>query len=176
MNLRSMVLLLVCLSLSTYAQRLTARPSFNDFAVKSLYTGAPARPKLTRDQRRFRTMIRRGAKARVEFAGHYTVPTWGCGAGCTAFAIVDSRSGKVYNGFAIPELSGAYRDRHPETERIEFYPNSRLMKINGCPDVYLGVRLGDMGKCGLYDYVMEDGKGLKLIRKELLPKEPQYTE
>lgn len=40
----------------------------------------------------------------------------------------------------------------------------RLMKINGCPKDE---------NCGFYDYEMVDGKGLKLIRKELLPKEFQ---
>ena len=55
-------------------------------------------------------------------------------------------------------------DEHGDdaTERMEFYPNSRLLKINSCPNEE---------NCGLYDYVMIDGKGLKLIRKELLPKE-----
>jgi hypothetical protein len=47
-----------------------------------------------------------------------------------------------------------------DMKRMEFHPNSRLLKINACPnEVY----------CGLYDYVMVEGKGLKLARKELLP-------
>jgi hypothetical protein len=37
-----------------------------------------------------------------------------------------------------------------------------LLKINACPNEE---------NCGLYDYEMIDGKGLKLIRKELLTKE-----
>ena len=45
-------------------------------------------------------------------------------------------------------------------ERMEFHPNSRLMKINACPNEE---------NCGLYDYEMVEGKGLKVIRKELLP-------
>ena len=47
---------------------------------------------------------------------------------------------------------------------MEFHPNSRLLKINACPNET---------NCGLYDYVMVEGKGLKLIRKELLPQEFQ---
>jgi hypothetical protein len=47
---------------------------------------------------------------------------------------------------------------------MEFHPNSRLMKIDGCP--------GEEN-CGFYDYEMVDGKGLKLLRKELLPKQYQ---
>ena len=48
---------------------------------------------------------------------------------------------------------------------MEFHPNSRLLKINSCPNG---------SNCGFYDYVMIDGSGLKLVRKELLPKEFQY--
>jgi len=43
---------------------------------------------------------------------------------------------------------------------MEFHPNSRLLKINACPNEK---------DCGLYDYVMVDGKGLKLVQKERLP-------
>ena len=47
---------------------------------------------------------------------------------------------------------------------MEFHPNSRLLKINACPNEQ---------NCGLYDYVMVERKGLKLLRKELLPDEFQ---
>ena len=49
-------------------------------------------------------------------------------------------------------------------ERMEFHPNSRLLKVNACPNE---------ANCGLYDYVMVEGRGLKLVRKELLPEEFQ---
>jgi hypothetical protein len=39
-------------------------------------------------------MIRHGAKSDVEFAGHYTVPRWGCGTECKGFVVADSISGK----------------------------------------------------------------------------------
>jgi hypothetical protein len=112
-------------------------------------------------------MIRTGAKSPVEFAGHYTVPTWGCGAGCNAFVIVDSITGRVYDGFVVAELPGAWEEKHfgHLPSRMEFHPHSRLMKINGCPNEK---------NCGFYDYVMVDGEELKLVRKQLLPKEFQY--
>ena len=40
-------------------------------------------------------------------------------------------------------------------ERMEFHPNSRLRKINACPNEK---------DCGLYDFVMVEGRGLKLVR------------
>lgn len=145
-------------------QHKASRPDFKDYAVERVYTGAPAAPKINRDWRRFRTVIREGAKSPVEFAGHFTVPRWGCGAGCSAFVVVDSITGTVYGGFVVADLPLTWTEKHEELLRIEFHPNSRLVKINGCP--------GEQN-CGFYDYVMVEGKGLKLVRKELLPKEFQ---
>ena len=47
---------------------------------------------------------------------------------------------------------------------MEFHPDSRLLKVNACPNE---------ANCGLYHYVMVEGKGLKLLQKELLPQEDQ---
>ncbi len=142
------------------------RPKFSDYPVRNIYHGKLAPPAITKEFRFFRTMIRRGARSYVEFAGHYTVPSWGCGTECIGFVVVDSVSGKVYGGFGVAGLPFTWVEEHggDAIERMEFHPNSRLMKINACPNE---------ANCGLYDYVMVDGKGLKLIRKELLPKEFQ---
>ena len=132
----------------------------------SFYKGTPASPKLDHDQQMFAPSSERGAKAEVQFAGHYTVPQFGCGAGCSAFAVVDSITGKVYDGFAIADLPHQWLEKQPGDQplRIQFVPSSRLLKINGCPNE---------SDCGYDDYVMIDGKGLKLIQKWLLPKEFQ---
>jgi hypothetical protein len=162
---RPSLLLLLCSTVLT-AQSIPARPSFVDYAAKQIYKGAPAAPRLDRDERTFRTVIRSGAKSEVQFAGHYTLPQFGCGAGCSGFYIVDSINGKVYDGFGIADLPGQWLEKQSGDEllRIQFFPSSRLLKINGCPNEH---------DCGYYDYVMEDGKGLKLIQKWLLPKEFQ---
>ena len=109
-------------------------------------------------------MIRQGSDSDVEFAGHYTIPRWGCGTYCNGFVIVDSISGKIYEGFGLVELPFKWLEKHggEEVQRMEFHPDSRLLKINACPNER---------NCGLYDYVMVEGKGLKLIRKESLPNE-----
>jgi len=45
-------------------------------------------------------------KPAPNFAGHYVVIVWGCGAQCVMMAIVDVKTGIVYD----PPLSGAIRD------------------------------------------------------------------
>lgn len=153
------------LSLSLGAQVGGTRPSFSDYPAKEIFRGKPAPPKLvTKGDRAFRTRIRYGAKLPVEFAGHYTLPRWGCGAGCVAFVIVDSLTGRVYDvPFSLQDLPYSWEEKNADEphDRMAFRPDSRLMKLDAC--------LNET-ECGLYDYVMVDGKGLKLIRKELLPR------
>jgi hypothetical protein len=149
------------------AQSVPARPTFESQPASQIYKGPAAEPKLNNDQRVFRAVIRRDAKSAVQFAGHYTVPLFGCGAGCSEFYIVDSVTGRVYDGFGVVELPGSWLEKQVGNppDRVQFTPSSRLLKINGCPNEK---------DCGYYDYVMQDGKGLKLIQKWLLPKEFQY--
>lgn len=144
------------------------RPKFEDYPVSKIYTGKPAAPVITKESRAFRTMISRGARSDVQFAGHYTLPGWGCGTGCSGFVIVDSFSGKIYEiPFAVDELPFDWIDAHEDdANRIEFHPNSRLLKVNACPNE---------DNCGLYDFVMVEGKGLRLIRRQLLPAEFQLA-
>jgi hypothetical protein len=155
------------LAATATAQELRPRPSFHDFPVAKIWKGKPAAPKLvTEDDRMFRTRIRLGAKVSVEFAGHYTMPRWGCGTSCSVLVIVDSITGKVYEGVGATDLPFAWLEEHPAEsyERWEFHANSRLLKVNGCPNEE---------NCGFYDYEMVDGKGLRLARRELLPKHYQ---
>ena len=127
--MRKKVCVLLMIGASGWTQQPKTRPDFKAYAVEKIYAGAPAAPKLSRDQRTFRTMIREGAKSKVEFAGHYTIPRWGCGAGCSTFVIVDSLTGAVYNGFNVADLPAAWIEKHGDQEQMEFHPNSRLIKI-----------------------------------------------
>ena len=142
------------------------RAKFEDYPVKQIYSNTPAIPKLSKDQWSFRTRIRLGAKSPVEFAGHYTIPRFGCGTSCSGFFIVDSVSGKVFNGFDVSDLPTQWVQTQvdPEALRWEFHPNSRLFKIAGC------INERD---CGYYAYLMVDGQGLRLVSKQLLPENYQ---
>jgi len=149
------------------AQAEKPSPNFEDFPAPHVYQGQPAAPILSKSQRFFRTRIREGAKSPVRFGGHYTLPTWGCGEGCITFDLVDSITGKVQDGLVIV-LPLDWLDEHPDEnpKPLEYRPTSRLLKINGC--------LGEAGPCGFFDYEMVDGKGLRLIHKELLPDKYQF--
>ncbi len=160
-------LVLLFSSLVLSAQSIPGRPSFSEYPVKRVYKGTPAPPKLDHRRESARSIIRKGAKSAVQFAGHYTVPQFALGAGASAFFIVDSITGKVYDGIGVEDLPDQWVEKQSDDQppRIQFMPASRLLKINGCPNET---------DCGYYDYVMVDGKGLKLVRKWLLPKEFQY--
>ncbi len=164
--MRQLILLVLVLTVGVSGEPGKRRPDFKEFPARKVYRGRPAPPKLNKDQRMFRTVIRRGARMKVEFAGHYTVPQWGCGSACSDFAIVDSTNGTVYDGFVVTDFPLEWFEQHTneDFDRLEFHPDSRLLKINGCPNEH---------DCGFYDYVMVEGKGLKLVRKELLPEKFQ---
>jgi hypothetical protein len=81
------------------AQRKRSQPPrFEDYRVGERFTGIPAAVDLRSHPkaRLFRTMLREGAKKGPNFAGHYTVVTWGCGSDCRMIAVVDARTGRVY--------------------------------------------------------------------------------
>jgi hypothetical protein len=73
-------------------------PRFEDFAAGAVYKGRPAAVDLASaaGARTHRTVLRRAAARGASFGGHYAVATWGCGAGCQRFALVDVRTGKVW--------------------------------------------------------------------------------
>ena len=64
-------------------------PTFEQYPEHTSYRGPIAAPDVRSnpESRMFRTMIRKGAKRGPNFAGHYTMVFWGCGARCAAVAI-----------------------------------------------------------------------------------------
>lgn len=75
-------------------------PTFADYpaAEPGIATPAPVDLGSHPRAREFRTMLTRGAAEGPNFAGHYTVVTWGCGTMCQEFMIVDARTGRVHDG------------------------------------------------------------------------------
>ena len=73
-------------------------PRFEEFLVSDSAPLTPAPVDLFSDPkaRRFATVLRAGTRAGPNFAGRYTVISWGCGSPCVELAVVDARTGHVY--------------------------------------------------------------------------------
>jgi hypothetical protein len=112
-------------------------PRFEQYPVRGIYSGPLARPdvrSLARS-RMFRTMIRQGAKSGVNFAGHYSIVSWGCGMGCRGLAVVDAVSGKVHHPANLLAVDNDNIDFDELTkndeELVRFRPDSRLLIVIG---------------------------------------------
>ena len=57
------------------------------------------------DAKRFITRISEAYKDGPNFAGHYTVATWGCGSGCQNSAVIDNETGEIID-FGIESSYG----------------------------------------------------------------------
>ena len=74
------------------------KPHFQDYPPTIPYTGPRAPLKLhpASDAWMYRTRIREAARHKPNFAGHYILASWGCGAECLESVIIDARTGEVY--------------------------------------------------------------------------------
>jgi hypothetical protein len=144
-------LLLFAAGVAAFAQA----PKFEDYRVAETFSGKPAPPKIVRPaDREFRTRIREDAAKGPNFAGHYTIATWGCGGGCVSFALVDAKSGTVYPA-PFKVLAFGVEVARP----LEYKLNSSLLVVQGCPEE---------DNCGSYFYTWT-GSEFKLVRKAVGP-------
>jgi hypothetical protein len=138
----------VCLfpSVTVYAQ--SKLPHFNDYPVGEIYKGPTAPLILTRDDLTFKTRLRWAAKnKKPNFAGHYILTSWGCGAECVMGAVIDAKTGKVYWwNFSICCWGTDVDDKF---NPIDFRPDSRLI-------VFSGLRNEKDGDDGAHFYRFDD--------------------
>ena len=120
--LTNVVYLACCLTVAgSLIQRPAAQsrplPQFADYPVDSIFSGRPAPVDLSSNPvaRRFRTVLRQGARSGPNYAGHLTVVTWGCGTSCIVIAVVDARSGRV---FSSPVGAGYGVERHVDSRLL----------------------------------------------------------
>jgi hypothetical protein len=77
----------------------TLAPRFEDFAVTDTSLGQPRLAGVVFASADYGAMygtrLRQGAAEGPNFAGHYTMVTWGCGTGCQVAAVVDARTGRL---------------------------------------------------------------------------------
>jgi hypothetical protein len=96
-------------------------PRFEEYAVAKETVAHPKAVDVSgRDAREFRTRLREAGKAGVNFAGHYTIASWGCGTGCLGWAVIDQKSGKVTfaPGMAILDNYRVDFERDEAVERL----------------------------------------------------------
>src|SRR3989441_1231130 len=130
-------------------------PGFADFPISRIYKGVPAPVNLSSNPtaRSFRTRLRQEARKGPNFAGHYTVASWGCGSNCESITIVDALTGRVYDG--IGDDRGA-----------DFKINSNLMIADPAyPPEGLAYEDSTSDKLPVRYYVWNDHK-FKLIYEE----------
>lgn len=140
-------------------------PRFEQYPAGRLFRAQPARPDVRspRRSRLFRTMIRAGVAGQgVNFAGHYSIVSWGCGTGCRGLAVVDVATGKVHhpaNLLSIDNDNVDYEDflnAAGAWELLAFRPDSRLLVVIG------GIN-EDPARRGISYFVWQDGR-MKRIR------------
>jgi hypothetical protein len=127
-------LVIAWLSLWSAAFPPTHKPyPFDKYPVTKTYQGKPAPPLLdTPRSREYRSRIRNGAKEGPNFAGHYTVISWGCGTECGVYIIVDAQTDQVY---WPPEISHGVE---LGVAGPEYRLDSTLMVVASCaaPETY----------------------------------------
>ncbi|HEX7333686.1 MAG TPA: hypothetical protein VF290_19450, partial [Pyrinomonadaceae bacterium] len=109
---------------------------------------------ITRADRMFRTRLKEAAQEKPNFAGHYILTAWGCGAGCLMGAAIDANTGKVY-WFPHTICCWNETERDDNFNPIEFRLSSRLV-------VFTGLRNEREGDQGAHFYEF-DGKRFKFI-------------
>ena len=149
----------VTLFAATALAQTGAAPRFGDYPAR-VYKGSAARVNVssTKVARMFRTALREGAKEGVNFAGHYTVVQWGCGAGCVRTAFVDAKTGAVFFPKELAAFGVWFWDNNEEA--LQFKPDSRLIVLSGFP-ASEGDK--DSPKTGLYYYEWT-GRRLRLVK------------
>ena len=127
-------------------------PRFEDFHAEDVFKG-PAAAVVTKGSKlanTYRTRLRDGAAKGPNFAGHFTLVSWGCGASCQDWAVVDAKTGQV-SEWMIRTSVGA-----------EFRADSRLILVDTpklAAEAYSGKAPADCADCGTPSaYEWRDGK------------------
>lgn len=133
----------------------TRLPTFEEYPVTDHYLGKNAPLMLTESDTSYRTRLREAAQLMPNFAGHYILTTWGCGASCVMGAAIDANTGNVY---WIPFTVCCWESE--VREPVEFRLDSRLI-------VFSGMRNERPGDRGSHFYHITKDDGFEYIRSML---------
>jgi len=159
---RRVAIFLLCCS-AAWAQ--SRNPRFQDFPPSEIFNGKPAPPRLaTARDRQFRSRIREGAATGPNFAGHYTIVEWGCGAGCVSMTLVDAKNGTILPvpfdvlglGANVLKYESTILSNADGFQPLSYKKDSRLLIARGCPG---------QKNCASYFYELTAESKFKLISK-----------
>lgn len=147
-------------------------PRPEDFPIpeQEMFKGTPAPAKIIQQQAKtYRSVISDGAARGPNFAGHYTIVTWGAGMGSFSVAVVDARDGRVFfMPFESIGRAGYGLNFEGEGEmNPAFRLDSNLLAFSGCPGKeYEGC--SDWDKLGFYIYKFENERFtlLRFVKQE----------
>lgn len=110
-----------------------ATPSFSDYIVGVEHSrGAHAIDLSTPMAVKFKTVLTKGVASGPNFAGKFSIITWGCGSNCNQVAIVEVPTGKTYFPPELEYVNDAYlAPSQPNVPTFQFRPNSELLVVSG---------------------------------------------
>jgi hypothetical protein len=109
----------------------------------------------------YKTMIRYAMERGPNFADHYVLARWGCGAGCEMFSIIDAKDGRVYDApFTVTWLA----EQNPGLQVVR---DSRAVHIVGSRNE---------AKESVDCWYLWDGVQLKLISKKAARVDPSFSD
>ena len=146
-------------------------PSFEAYPTPLERTARPAPVVVAgKAARAFRTQLREDAAKGPNFAGHFTIATWGCGAGCEDWAIIDALTGRVTFPDGLRELSVLDVGEEPGApdesfDGLRYRRTSRLIAVLGAPRE-------EAAREGVGFYLWD---GRRLARRAFVPRKAACT-
>lgn len=100
---------------------------FDKYPAKVETSSRPVKVRITTAKdRQYASILRESASAKPDFAGHYILASWGCGASCVVSAAIDARDGSVH---WFPATVCCWRLQI--IEPLEYKLSSRLLIVHG---------------------------------------------
>lgn len=150
------ILFLLCvIFLSTNSQSVTKNPEFSEYPVAERTVKTTKKPKIISTQdHEFQAKIMIASDQMPNFAGHYILSTFGCGASCTMTFVIDKKTGKV---IWLPFTVCCWDNMDADFNPVSFRKNSRLIIITGSRN--------EQGK-GIYYYEFKQNKFILIHQVE----------
>lgn len=125
--LQSLFFISIVLSVtSSYGSQKVPDFSHHKIKEKDVMKGAPKPVDLSshKDAKTYHTRLKEGAKAGPNFAGHYTVVSFGCGTQCQDNWVIDEKTGKIIDRFESVigtkyELNSSLLIINPPDEKVK---------------------------------------------------------